>query len=221
MAWNFLSAIYKSGWDKLAANKKQKYFRQCISVQFNKKFSNNSVPKEESKDKGKQASVSRISLPIPPWPSKSILAKSKFFKDNDNQESKPNSQSNKPSYTQAFKSNIQNFLKIKNAFLKLSLDKISEIHNVINKSNQKGKPRLNITMKGLSRKQIIFPMGINNIERVIVQSNANVANINRLLKSIKSEVSVDFICSNIKDIVVMTSKIATISDYTNSNITEI
>jgi len=93
------------------------------------------------------------------------LAKSKFFKDN--QKSKPNSQSNKPSYTQAFKSNIQNFLKIKNTFSKISLDKISEIHNVINKSNQKDKPRLNMIMKGLYRKQIIIPMGINNIERVI------------------------------------------------------
>jgi len=69
------------------------------------------------------------------------------------------------------------------------MDKISEIHNVINKSNQKGKPRLNMTMKGLSRKQIIIPIGINNTERVITQLNANVANINRLLKSIKSEVS--------------------------------
>ena len=165
VAWNFLLAIYKSGWDRLVANKKQKYFRQCISVQFNRKFSNNSVPKEESKGKDKQASVFRIFPPIPPWPSKSVLAKSKFFKDN--QKSKPNSQSNKPSYTQAFKSNIQNFLKIKNTFSKISLDKISEIHNVINKSNQKDKPRLNMIMKGLYRKQIIIPMGINNIERVI------------------------------------------------------
>jgi len=69
-----------------------------------------------------------------------------------------------------------------------------------------------MTIKDLSRKQIIIPMGINNTEREIVKSNANIANINKLLKSIKSEVSVDFIYSNIKDIVVMTSKIATMSD---------
>ena len=41
VAQNFLLAIYESGQDKLAANKKQKYFRQCISTQFNKELSDN------------------------------------------------------------------------------------------------------------------------------------------------------------------------------------
>jgi len=79
-AWDFLLAIYESDWDKLAANKNQKSFRQCVSVQFNRKSVNNSVPNKE--DKGKQASISRISLSIPLQPSKSILAKSQFFKGN-------------------------------------------------------------------------------------------------------------------------------------------
>ena len=78
--WDFLLAIYESGWDELAANKNQKSFRQCVSVQFNRKSVNNSVLNKEGK--GKQASISRISLPIPLQPSKSILAKSKFFKGN-------------------------------------------------------------------------------------------------------------------------------------------
>ena len=54
----------------------------------------------------------------------------------------------------------------------------------MNNSNQKDKPKLNIMTESLSRKQIIIPMGTNNAERVIAQSNVYVANINRLLKDI-------------------------------------
>jgi len=69
-----------------------------------------------------------------------------------------------------------------------------------------------MTTKDSSRKQIIISMGTNNIERVIVQLNIHVANINRLLKDIKLEVSVDFIWSDNKGIIVTTNKIAVISD---------
>jgi len=55
-------------------------------------------------------------------------------------------------------------------------------------------------------------MGINNAESVMVQSNAHVANINWLLKNIKSEVSADYIWLNSKGIVVMTNKVAISSD---------
>jgi len=36
VTWKFILAIYKSGWDKLMADKKNMTFRQCISAQFNK-----------------------------------------------------------------------------------------------------------------------------------------------------------------------------------------
>ena len=92
------------------------------------------------------------------------------------------------------------------------MDKISEIYNVINKSNHKDKPRHKMTTKGPSRKQVIIPMGTNNAERVMVQSNMYVANINRLLKDIKSEVLVDFIQSDNKGIIVTTNKMAAMLD---------
>ncbi len=59
---------------------------------------------------------------------------------------------------------------MKDMFSKLSVNKISEIHNVINKSNQKDKPKLNMTMKDLFRKQIIILIGMKNVERLMVQS---------------------------------------------------
>ena len=132
------------------ANKDQKYFKQCISVQLNRKSVNNSVSNKKGKGKGKQANISRILPPISLQLSKSVLAKSKFFKGN--QELKLNKQSNKSLYTQASKYNVQNFLKIKNVFPKLSLNKISEIYNVMSNLNKKDKLKFNITTKDLSRK---------------------------------------------------------------------
>jgi len=82
---------------------------------------------------------------------------------------------------------------LKDTFLKLSVNKVNEINNVINKLSQKSKPKLNITIRELSRKQIIIPIDTNNTDRIIVSSNMHVTNINRLLKDIMLEISIDFI----------------------------
>ena len=177
-------------------------FRQCVSAQFNKTPSNKKTSSNPDKGKGKQADISRVPPPIPLRLSKSVLAKSNFFKKNIPVDS--NSQDNKQSYAQASKSNIMEIFKIKDAFPKLSLDKVSEIHNAMSKSSQKGKLKINMMTQGPSRKQIIILMGSNNVERVMAQSN--IANINRRFKDIKSETSVDFMCSDNKGIVVTTTR---------------
>ena len=79
--------------------------------------------------KGKQANISRISLYISFRPSKSVLAKLKFFKKNAIAELV-----NK-FYAQALKDNIKEIFKIKDIFSKLSFNKVLEIHNVMNKLN--------------------------------------------------------------------------------------
>jgi len=94
--------------------------------------------------------ISRTFSPISPKPSKNILAKSKFFKKNPITDS-VNKSSNK-SYAQALKDNIKEIFKIKDAFFKLSLDKVLEIHGVMNKSSQKDKLKFNMTTKGLCKK---------------------------------------------------------------------
>jgi len=75
--------------------------------------------------------------------------------------------------------------------------------------DQKDKPKLNMTTKGLSRKQVTVPMGSNNAERVMVKANAHVSNIK---KRVKSEIFVDFIHSNNKGLLIITNKVATTSD---------
>ena len=52
-------------------------------------------------------------------------------------------------------------LKIKETFLKLPVKKIKNIQIIIN-CNGKSKPKLNITTKGLSRKQVIVPINNKN-----------------------------------------------------------
>ena len=52
-------------------------------------------------------------------------------------------------------------------------------------------------------------MSMTNTERVIMQSNAYIANINKLLKEVKSNIFADYICSNNKGIIIMANKIVT------------
>lgn len=161
----------------------------------------------ETLQKGKQTNVSKIPPPIPPRPSKKFLEKSKFFKKN--QTYSMNSQSKR--------SNVNEIIKIKDAFPNLSSNKVSEIHKVINNSFQKVNPKINMIIKGPLRKHIIVPMRSNNTERVMVKVNAHISNINRLLKRVKSGISVDFICSDNKRLLITTIKVAAIS---NLNIIE-
>jgi len=55
-------------------------------------------------------------------------------------------------------------------------------------------------------------MGTNNMARIIAQSNEHFANIYRLLKNIKLEVSADYMHLNNKRIVITTNKIAIFSN---------
>jgi len=187
-AWRFLSTIYKSSWDKLMVNNKNMSFKKCVSSQFSRKPTNISTSKPTN---SKQANISRIPLPIPSRLSNSVLAKSEYFKKN--QLLNIASKSNKQLYIQVFKGNIKEIIKIKNAFPKLSSEKIIEIHNITNNIKPKSKPKFNMTTKYFSKKQIIISMSINNSEEVISQANKHILNINKLLKSVKSNVSTDYI----------------------------
>lgn len=111
-------------------------------------------------------------------------------------------------YTQSSKNNINNIVKIKENFPKLSNKKFKEVYKVINNSKKK-KPKLNIMTKGLSRKQVIIPINsiITNRFIFIMISNKHIENINRALKSIKSDVMANFIWADHKEVVITTNKI--------------
>jgi len=68
--------------------------------------------------------------------------------------------------------------------------------------------KVNMTTKGLSRKQIIIPMNKENAEILASKADFHITNVNRLLKNTKSDIVVDFIRLNNKSITIMTNKVA-------------
>ena len=95
-------------------------------------------------------------------------------------------------YAQATSSNISDILKLKDNFSNLSAKKIKEIQRIIN-DKDKVRSQLNMTTKGLSKKQIIVPMSKVNINNILILVNEHAANINRALKNVKSNILVNFI----------------------------
>ena len=93
------------------------------------------------------------------------------------------------SYAQVSKgeSNTKSVLKIKEAFPTLKANNINNIQQII-KGNSKPKPHINITTKGLSRKQIIIPMNNENKNNFIRESSTYITNMNRILKNIKTDI---------------------------------
>ena len=157
--------------------------------------------------------------PLPPLLTKSkkeINIISKYFQpkksivNNNIQGSNVNP---RKSYAQAFKllANTSEVLKIKEMFLLLNAQKINQVNNIVNGQN-KLKPHIKMTTKGPSRKQIIIPMSSDNISSFMKSSSLHVANINRLLRNAKTDVLVDYICSDSMDINIIMNRVAQQSD---------
>ena len=98
------------------------------------------------------------------------------------------------SYAQASKlpTTMSDTLKIKEAFLTLNTKKIDQVNNII-KGNPKLKPKIQMTTKGPSRKQVIISMSKDNIDAFMKNSSLHMANINRQLHNTKLEVLIDYI----------------------------
>jgi len=130
--------------------------------QFNKsKSATPKIIKDKKIEKDKQANISRIPSPILPRLSKSILTKFKYYKKSQSSNSKTKS------FAQATKNNLEDILKIKDAFPKLLSSKIIKLHNVTNNSRVKDKSKLNMTTKGPFRKQVIILINEDNSRKIV------------------------------------------------------
>ena len=72
--------------------------------------------------------------------------------------------------------------------------KIEELSKSIFNNSGISRPRINITTKSFSHKQIIVSMGNDNIKKIMNTSSEHVANLNQTLRGIKSDLTIDFIC---------------------------
>ena len=190
-------------WDSLAVDKFNTLFRNMVKSKFSLQHI-----KIMTNDKDKNIIKPVIISLLPPH----ILAKflkevneiSKYFKK------KPVPQQKK-SYTQASSStNVSNItrdiLKIKEMFLDLKDCKIEQVQKIIS-NVEKPKSKINMIMKGLSHKQVIISMSIENAKYFMRESSMHMININRTLKGIKLNVMADFACSDAKDIIISTNNI--------------
>ena len=179
---------------------KSKTLREKISSRFSPRIipsltqkSNKLVPKPTP------ASIDKIPqpLPLPAKTAKEVNIISKYFQNkkslNDNK-SKEDLKTTK-SYAQASKApvNMAKVLKIKKVFPALNMEKINQVNNIV-KETVKSKPKIQMTTKGPSRKQIIIiPMSKENVDSFIKNSSLYVSNINRQFCNAKSEILVNYI----------------------------
>ena len=162
------------------------------------------------------ASIDKVPPPplLPAKSAKEVNTISKYFQNqkllNDKSKDRP-----KPSksYAQASKNNVSTaeVLKIKKTFPTLNAAKINQINNIVN-GTFKPKPRIQMTTKGLSRKQVIIPMSKDNVDIFIKNSSLHISNINRQFQNAKSEILVDYIRAKSLGITVVTNEVAQSSD---------
>ena len=161
-------------------------------------------------------SIERVSSspPLPAKTAKEVNIISKYF-----QNKKPSNDTNKvapkndKSYAQVSKApaNMSEVLKISKAFSALNAEKINQINNIV-KGVTKPKPKIQMTTKGPSRKQVIIPISKENIDSFMKNLSLHVANINWQFCNAKSEILVDYIHAEPLGITIVTNKVSQQSD---------
>jgi len=201
VVWEFLSTVYDTYWDSLYVDNSKMSFRNKVKSKFNSQALRTPV-NNKGKETVKPTYVSPLSPPILAKTPKEVNEISKYFKKNDNLQKKSYTQaSSKPQSSNA----IMNTLKIKKIFLKLQNQKIDQVQKIINGGENKPKPRIYITTKGPSYKQIIIPMNKEAANKYIKDANNHISNINQALKVIKSSIITDFIHIDNRGIIISTN----------------
>ena len=214
VTFDFVSAVFKSSWNQLKTNTNNKTFWELIKDEF--------ITKVPSLIKGKKTNSPSFTKPanfmklfppqLPFRPSKEVLAKSKFHRKNAPSKNENTAEFGKPLYTQVLSKNIGNILKIKENFSELFNKKIKEINKPIFGKTDKPKPRINMTTRGSSHKQIIIPMSIDNTNKFMLASSKHISNFNQSLRNTKSDLFVDFIHVNHWGLIVTSNRVTSLSE---------
>jgi len=117
----------------------------------------------------------------------------------------------KKSYAQASKSNllhIEDIVQVKEAFSALSADEVGKVLKIKNSGEGNKKPKINMTTRGPSRKEVIILMAKHIAELIVNLAHIHIANINKCLRNSKSNIVTDFIRSTNNGIVITTNKLA-------------
>ena len=116
----------------------------------------------------------------------------------------------KKSYAETSKtnnsSNIEDVIRVKEAFPELSADEVGKMLKAKNSNGCMKKPKINITTRKQSRREIIILMAKTNTELIINSAHIYISNVNKCLKNSKSNIFADFIQFNINGIIITTNK---------------
>ena len=199
-AFDFITAIYEAGWDKLYTLDKNT-LRHKIQMQFS-----DLAPQVQNTDK--RNPVERIPPPIPKrLPRKQVEEVKKCLEQKKTRGKNP-----AKSYAQV-SSPANDILKLRDAFPALPNKKIIEIYNTsLNVTQPKDKKKISITIKGPSRKQAIVPLLSQHVNSIMNNTGLYINSINGLLKGIKSTLRAEFIRPATKSIIIITNNVPTPSD---------
>jgi len=84
----------------------------------------------------------------------------------------------------------------------LSADEVGKMLKVKNSNGGTKKPKVNMTTRGQSRKEVIILMTKSNAELIVNSAHTHISNINKCLKNSKSNIFADFIRVNINGIII-------------------
>ena len=212
--WKLFNTIYSAKWDTLIFNKEKNLtIRKCVGERIMPYYRQNQ-PSTSTSNTTMTTTLS--SLPsaeatppptttmsvAPPPPNKNV--ESTVKKD-------PKPSNMKKSYAQASKSSlsrIEDIVRVKEVFPALSADEVGKVLKIKNSREGNKKPKINMTTRGLSRKEVIILIVKHTAELIVNSAHIHIANVNKCLKNSKSDIVADFIRSTNNRIVITTNKLA-------------
>ena len=102
------------------------------------------------------------------------------------------------------------------------MNKVGKVLKISNSRESSKKPRINMTTRGPSRKEVIIPMAKHIAELMINSAHTHIINVNKCLKNSKSDIVTDFIRITNNGIIITTNKpannlnLSTIEKYLKS-----
>ena len=91
-------------------------------------------------------------------------------------------------------------------FSTLSADEVGKMLKAKNSSGGTKKPKINMTTRGQSKREVIIPITKTNAELIVNSAHIHISNINKCLKNSKSNIFADFIQFNANGIIIITNK---------------
>ena len=198
--------IYTSRWDLLPI--KDKNIHKLMGEKIVSRYMKLRLVNDKMAEKSFLSSTSLPSnMAVPPPSTNSVTTPSPQMSVVPQKVPKPSNM--KKSYAQASKSNlskIEDILQVKKAFPSLSADKVGKILKVKNSSESKKKPKLNMTTRGPSRKEVIILMTKSNAELIMKSVYKQITNINEHLKNSNSDIIADFIHLSNNRVIITTNR---------------